>query len=169
MWWWRLTKPSNPWFCRDSIICRFWLEMLFWSLYFVKLGEKRVTTEDLRDAFGHVMRTGNCTSKRIIWKQLDLARWITNNSKLFRLLWGFSLMKFTIHTLTLMRICRLILTFITLFYWKICKYCSYRFFKMLYSWLGWYFLVSFLVCWMHGNKSSLPVLLFFIKTFREEG
>ena len=35
-------------------------------LYFVKLVEKSVTTEDLKDACGHVMRTGNCTSKGII-------------------------------------------------------------------------------------------------------
>ena len=79
-----------------------------------------VATEDLKDAYGHVIRTGelcfkgNCL-KRIKSHSKNYKQFKTSNSKLLGLLWCLGLVTFMIHTLVLMRICRLILTFIMLF------------------------------------------------------
>lgn len=88
-----------------------------------------VATEDLKDAYGHVICTGELYFKG---NYLKTIRCHSKNYKQFKVMMIcylimiimicyliiLSLVTFTIHTIILMKICRLVLTFIMLFYWN---------------------------------------------------
>ena len=102
--------------------------------------QRKALEEDLYDAYEHVI----CTSE--LYSRGNYLETITSHSMNHKqqLLWYLSLMKFAIHTLILMRNCRLMLTLMMFFYWKLtiefvrktCKYFSYCPFETLYSCFG---------------------------------
>ena len=57
------TKTIKSIFCRDSIIYMLFTENVNEPLYFVKLVEKSVATEDLKDLYGRVICTGELYSE----------------------------------------------------------------------------------------------------------
>ena len=100
---------------------------------------------------------------------------ITNEFKVIPTTVMFEPDEVIIHTLVLMRICRLIFTFITFGYWKLtiefvrktCKYFSYCSFK--YCILALVNILLFLFWFAECRELRLLVLLFFIKTFWDKG